>query len=301
MEKKYLYGMIVLAIIFTLLAVFGTSNHIFKFYDPNGTKTSKTSSSDDNNKQTDPDKPTEPDKPTNPDKPADPNNATEINGYKCTTTNCKLVDGTSIINDQYAFIQDGTNNIILYDKKEAKALYTLEKVIPAGINYIALKSGQYGLLNISSSVKEILAFSYNYIDYNESESQYTVTTQSNSSYITNNQGQIISPTYVAQIIQYNDKYIITRTSNNEYHIFNFNNREFLTEYSNSKTQFIELVGDYVGIITEDFKYVVYDFRSGSKVVAEYQLEKGASDSRARIKDNKIEIYRGATVLKTIDL
>ena len=86
-----------------------------------------------------------------------------------------------------------------------------------------------------------------------------------------------------------------------FYIFNFNNREFLTEYSNSKTQFIELVGDYVGIITEDFKYVVYDFRSGSKVVAEYQLEKGASDSRARIKDNKIEIYRGATVLKTIDL
>lgn len=299
MNKKYLYGMITLASIFLLVALFGTANHFFKFYDPSGTKESQTKKP---TKPTNPDKPVEPDKPTNPDKPVDPDKAQVINGYTCTTTTCSMVAGSSLIEGRYSFIEDGTNYVVLYDKKESKIVDTYTKVTVAGILYIAQKdTSLYGLLSVSSEVKEILDFTFKYIEYNTKENQFTVTTQSNSSYIVNNQGTKISPTYVAQIIQYNDQYIVTKSDNNEYHIFNFDNREFLTEYINSKSLYIELIDKYVGVITSDYKYVVYDFSSNSKIVGEYQLDKGVSDARARVNGSKLEIYRGTNVLKTIDL
>ena len=300
MNKKYLYGMITLAAIFLLVAIFSTANHIFGFYNPNDSvkSTKKTTPS----KPKTPDTPVTPDKPDNPDTPVDPSKAQIINGYTCTTTNCSLLTGTSLINDQYSFIQDGTDNVVLYDMVNYKTVDTYKKVIPAGVLYIAQKKDDlYGLLNVTKEVQEVLTFTYNYIEYNKIENQFTVTTQSNSSYIVNNQGQKISPVYVAQIIQYNDKYIVTKTSNNEYHIFNFNNKEFLTEYINSKCLFIELINDYVGVITSDYKYVIYDFGNNSKIVGEYQLDNGVSDARARVNGSKIEIYRGTNVLKTIDL
>ena len=66
--------------------------------------------------------------------------------------------------------------------------------------------------------------------------------------------------------------------------------------------FIELVGDYVGVITDTYKYQLYDFSTAStKLLAEVQIPNNSISARARINGNTIEIYDGDTVLKSIDL
>ena len=63
MNKKYLYGMIALAAIFLLVAIFSTANHIFGFYNPNDSVKST--------KKTTPSKPKTPDTPVTPDSGSD--------------------------------------------------------------------------------------------------------------------------------------------------------------------------------------------------------------------------------------
>ena len=141
---------------------------------------------------------------------------------------------------------------------------------------------------------------YKHIKYNENDGTFVITSDK-ASFITDSSGHRVSSDYTADIIEYNEKYIVTKSSNNEYHIFNFNNKEYLTEYYNGKRLFIELVGNYVGVITDEYEYQVYDFSVSTKLLGSVKLEENNTTARARVVENKIEIYDGETILKTIDL
>lgn len=302
MKKSYLYGMITLAVIVGIFAIFGLSNHFLKYYKPEKLKGYKSASNANNDNKPKP-APTPTPTPTpTPDPDPKPSGKTEIHGYKCETKACDILSGTSVINEKYVFIQDGTENIVLFDIPNKSVISTYKKVSLASSLFIVQdKNDMYGVLKINDTVNNMIESKFLYIEFNENDNQFMVTTQSHSSYITDINGKQISATYVAQIMQYNDKYIVTRTSTNKYHVFNFNNEEFLTEYVNSDRLFIELVGDYVGVITGEYKYIIYDFRTAGKVIGDYQLDNGVTDARARINGKTIEIYRANKVLKTINL
>ena len=301
MKKAYFYGMIALIAVFGACALFGLSNHFLKFYKPEKLSNYKVKETKKNTKKKDPAPTPAPDPNPDPDPNPTPSGKTEVNGYQCKTKSCDILSGTEIINNKYVFIQDGSE-IVLFDIPEKKEYATYKKVTKAGSSFITQDSkDMYGAIKVSDNVDTIIEPKFLYVEYNETDSQYMVTTQSHSSYIADVNGKQISATYVAQIMQYNDKYIVTRTSANKYHVFNFNNQEFLTEYVNSDRLFIELVGDYVGVITGDYKYIIYDFRENQKIIGDYQLDEGVSDARARISGRKIEIYRANNVLKTITL
>ena len=301
MKKAYFYGMITLIVIFGLCALFGMSNHFLKFYKPEKLSNYKAKEETKPTKK-DPTPAPTPAPDPDPDPTPTPSGKTEVEGYQCKTKSCDILKDTTIINNKYVFIQDGTDNIVLWDISEKKEYATYKKVTKAGQSFITQdKTDMYGAIKVTDKVENVIEPKFLYVEYNETDSQYMVTTQSHSSYIADVNGKQISATYVAQIMQYNDKYIVTRTSANQYHVFNFNNQEFLTEYVNSKRLFIELVGDYVGVITGDYKYIIYDFRENQKIIGDFQLDEGVSDARARISGRKIEIYRANNVLKTINL
>lgn len=278
MKKSYLYGMIVIVIISFCLCAYGTTMHFL------GKDTNK-----DNNK-------------INNSNASNPKTSDgKVDSYSCKESDCKLLDGTRKINNQYEFIQDGNNTVVLYDAKENKVVAEYLYAEQGGSLYIAKdSSGKYGLVDVDKTVKNVMDFDYSSIKYNNNngEDQYMVTSDKGS-YIANKTGEAVSKMYSAQIIEYNDRYIITK--GDEYHIFNFNNKEFLSEYINTGRLFIQLVGDYVGVITTDYVYCIYDFSTGSKIIGEYQLQHGQDNARARYVDNKIEIYDDEKVLKTIDL
>lgn len=281
MKKAYLVGITALFSISTIFALFGTSNHFLKFVDVSDI--------------------VEEEPYVEPHKPNPPVSNKELEGYKCTYESCEMLEGTSKINEQYMFIYDGINKIVLYDTNNSEIKYTYREVLPANNLFIVVNdSGLYGLIKIDQDVENLYETKYTYIQYNEADNHFMVTSPT-TSFITDENGKKISPEYSAQIVQYNDRYIITKTKAGDYHIFNFKNIEFLSEYINSKHYFIELVGDYVGAINEKYVYQLYDLSAGNKIVGECELEVGTIDARARIVGNKVEIFKGEEVLKTIDL
>lgn len=294
-NKTYLNSIIVIAIVLTLVAVFGVSNHFVGYYDPSGTiaksKEKKTN-------------PTPTPKPNpNPDpQPTPTPTDKEIYGYKCKYENCQILNGTKLINEKFVFIVDGEENVILFDVTTLETVETYKSVSISG-NYFVAKNqnDKYGVIAVFTKVDEIVPFDYTFIEYVQKKENYILTKQ-NSSFVADRNGNAITLTYNAQIIDYSNLYIITKTTQGEYHIFNFNNRTELTEYVNSKRIFIELVKDYVGVVTEDYKYELYDFREGSKKIADYQLSKDAKKFHGIINNNgQLEIYVDDNLVKTIDL
>lgn len=293
MRKAYFWGIVILLSISAVFAAYGTLNHYYNFYDASpkikvkngpsknnpGNNNGKNNNGNNNGKNTD----------------------KKVNGYACTTDNCKLADTTNVINDKYQFVEDGNDNIVLYNIGDNKVEEKYKSVEQAGKLYVVRnESDLYGLLKIDDNVNSVYEPKYSYIQYNSTDNQYMVTLN-NTSFITDEDGQKISADYTAQIVQYNSKYIITRKSSDEYHIFNFSNKEYLTEYYNAKRLFIELIGDYVGVITDEYAYVLYDFTNGAKVIGTVELGEGNKSARARLNGNTVEVFNGNEVLGTINI
>ena len=109
-SKVYLNSIIVIAVIVSLVALFGASNHFMGYYDPKGT-IAKNSNSKNNN---DDPKPT-PNPNPNPNPNPDPTPTDkELYGYKCKYDTCSLLAGTNIINNKYVFIVDGVKLWYIY-------------------------------------------------------------------------------------------------------------------------------------------------------------------------------------------
>lgn len=293
MNKAYLNSMIGLTVILVLVALFGTSNHFMAYYNPNNRVAKNT------NNNTKPPKP-EPEPDPDPNPPI--NDEKDINGYKCKYSNCQILNGTSVINNKYVFIVDGTDNVILYDIENQSEYASYKTVSISGTSYIAqTKEEKYGVILVYDDVTEMVPFDYTYIEYIQSKDQF-VLTKNSSSYVADNRGRQVTLTYNARIINYNDLYIITKTTSGEYHIFNYNNRVDLTEYVNSKRLYIELIGEFVGVLTDGYEYRLYDFKSGNKLITSYQLEKDTKNVYGIInRNNQLEIYGNDKLLKTIDI
>ena len=101
-NKVYLNGIIVVAVIFVAVAIFGTTNHFSGYYNPSG-KTKNNNNSNNNPK------------PTPNPKPNPEPTGKEIQGYKCTSEKCVILNGTSTINDKFIFISDGEENIDIWE------------------------------------------------------------------------------------------------------------------------------------------------------------------------------------------
>lgn len=287
-NKVYLNGIIVIAVIFVAVAIFGTTNHFSGYYNPSG-KTKNNNNSNNNPKPTPTPKPTPSGK--------------EIQGYKCTSEDCVILNGTSTINDKFIFINDGAENIVLFNIEEKKVVATYKSVIVAGQgNYVVKnKEDKYAIITVTDDVNEVAPFEYTLIEYVKNKDNYILTKQ-NSSFVADKNVKTITLTYNAQIVDYNDYYIVTKTTNGEYHIFNFNNNTELTEYVSAKRIFIELVKNYVGVVTDDYVYRLFDYKNGTKLMAEYRLRTSAKKIHAVINSSyQLEIYEDDELVKTIDL
>jgi len=285
-KKAYFYSMCLITSLCVIVAIFATSNHFLNFYDVSAKNTNSSSSNKPNPN------------PNNP--PADPKNLPVVDGYKCSNENCKKINSSNITNESIEIIADGQDKAVIYNKDTNKVERTYKTIEESGNLYIVMNtSGLYGLINIDEEISDVFDTKYKHIEYNSIANQYMITT-STASFIADEAGTKLSPDYSAQIVQYNDKYIITKSDNGEYHIFDFQNKELLREYVNSKRLYIELVGDFVGVITDSYLYRIYDFRNGTVILGDYQITDQSLDIRARFNDSKIEIYKGNQVLKTID-
>ena len=291
-NKAYLNGIIVVTIIMVGIAIFGVTNHFSGYYDPKG-EIAKKKENNNNNKP----------KPTpNPDPKPEPTDK-EIQGYKCKNNDCLILSGTSIINNKYVFISDGEENIVLFDITKKEVLNTFKSVkVASNNNYVVKNSdGKYAVITVFDDINELFKYEYTMIEYVKNKDNYILTKQ-NSSFVADKDGKTITLTYNAQIMDYNDLYIVTRTNNGEYHVFNFNNSTELTEYVSAKRIYIELVKNYVGVVTDDYMYRLFDFKNETNLVAEFQLKNTVKKVHGVINSSyELEIYEDDNLVKTIAL
>lgn len=303
MKKIQSYVIIALTCIAAIAAFVGTMNHYYKFYDvkpvkkPNNNGNNNNNNGNNNNNNGN-------NNGNNGNNGNGGNNGggskEDLNGYECQSESCNLAKDTTVISDKYEFVSDG-KDIVLYDIKGETVIDKYADVEKHEDLYIVESSnGLYGVLKITDTISKIYETQYKAIRYNTKDNHFVITGNS-SSYIADENGNKISSDYTADIIEYSDKYIVTRSSNGDYHIFNFNNKEYLTEYYNGKRLFIELIDTYVGVITNKYEYQVFDFTTSTRLVGYVKLEEGSTSARARKVGNQIEIYDGDNVLKTIDL
>ena len=181
----------------------------------------------------------------------------------------KLETRSSIINGNFVFIVDnkkGTNDdVILYDIKNKKEYdeYKLVKQSSINKNVVVLKDkdGKYGILDLSSDEpRTLINFVYDYAGLinNDMANKFAVINKNGKYYVTDLNETILSGGFADKIVDYNDSFIVTKTSENFYKIFNYEG----TELTPNSYLFIKIVGDYYAALLEN-GIVVYD-KEGSK-------------------------------------
>lgn len=173
-----------------------------------------------------------------------------------------------LINDKYAFISDGNNNVVLFDMKEKKTLSSYTKVNTytenndnkvtrqdGKVNIIALnKKGKYGMITINgSNVSSTYSFNYNKL---EMLGNYILAQD------TSNKWKIIydkndeSVVFDGKIRGYsnNKKYFKTMTGN-KYSVYNADG----TTINSNNYLYVELYDTYFAGVSEKRELSIYDY------------------------------------------
>lgn len=181
----------------------------------------------------------------------------------------KLDIRSKIINNNYVFIVDnkkGANDdIILYSikAKENKDEFKLVKESTINKNYVVLKDkdNKYGLLDLSEDEPKVLInFVYDYVGLinNEMSNKYAVLLKNGKYYISDFTEKLLSGGLNQKIVEYNDKYIVTKDGENKYKIYDYDDNELQKD----SYLFIKLNNDYYAAVMDNGVFV-YD-KAGTK-------------------------------------
>lgn len=177
----------------------------------------------------------------------------------------KLKMRSSIVNNDYVFIVDNKkgseDDIILYSIKSSSNVdeYKLVKQVSKNSNMVVLKDkdDKYGILDLSDTTpRTAVAFSNVYagIINTEMASKYAAVKKIDKYYLTDFNDEIVSPGFSNPIVDYNDNYIVTKSDNGEYKVFDFDGNDL---HPKSKYIFIKLADKYYGALADN-GLVIYD-------------------------------------------
>jgi len=177
----------------------------------------------------------------------------------------KLKMRSSIVNGDYVFIVDNKkgseDDIILYSIKSQSTVdeYELVKQVSKNSNMVVLKDkeGKYGVLDLSETTpRTAIAFSNAYAGIINSEmaNKYATVKKIDKYYLSDFNDEIVSPGFSNPIVDYNDTYIVTKSDNGEYKVFDFDGNDL---HPKSKYIFIKLADKYYGTLSDN-GLVIYD-------------------------------------------
>ncbi|MBO4601093.1 MAG: hypothetical protein J5634_02535 [Bacilli bacterium] len=176
----------------------------------------------------------------------------------------KIKSRASIINEDYVFVVDnksGSNDdIILYSIKSKNSIdeYKLVKQSSINKNNVILKNkeNKYGMLDLSDTTpRTLINFVYDYAGAvaNENSNKYLVINKNRKYYLIDFEENLLSSGFNDEIVDYNDNFIVTKSSDNYYKIFNFEG----TELTPNTYLFIKIMGDYYAALLDN-GIIVYD-------------------------------------------
>lgn len=181
----------------------------------------------------------------------------------------KLETRSSVVFDNYVFIVDnkkGSNDdIILYSLKSKAIVDKYKLVKQSQINKkIAIlkdKDDKYGVLDLEDdSPKTLINFVYNYagVVNNEMANKYIVLSKNGKNYVTDFNENLLSSGFTDEIVDYNDEFIVTKSIDNIYKIYNYEG----TELTPNNYLYIKIMQNYYAALLDN-GLIVYD-KDGTK-------------------------------------
>lgn len=224
-----------------------------------------------------------------------------VNYYKGGTTNT-----TSSIKDRYAFITDGTD-IHLFSLESGKVLTTYKSLktynhtIESGYYILQDKRGVWGVLSVNEMLGNILQFEYSFIGLkNKTNADGTINAdkfivmKNTKWYIVGKNGDTLSGRINEPIVDYTNEYIFSKL-NNEYHIYSYDNHEYL---ENHTIKNYTLGEGYIGIFTSSH-LVVYS-ELGKEALKSITITPG-SQVELEKDGNKVNVKINGEVKESIEL
>ena len=225
---------------------------------------------------------------------------TLVGTYECKTSSCDYAKGTiddstyslnyyskasdsstSLISKRYAFLTDGSENIILYDVVNSSVVNTFKAVKNYGIgidnNYYILEdlNNKWGVMKIDSTAGLTIDYSYDFVGLHDELKEGTTLLNSDVFVVKNNEGwKLVSNTnvdksayFTNQIYDYNDKYVITKNGS-YYYIYSIASANLLMSNLFSYTKFI---GDYIAVIDSNNDYYLLNPETLMSVSQKYKI------------------------------
>ena len=196
-----------------------------------------------------------------------------------------------IINNRYAFIEDD-NKIYLFDIISNKNLIEFD-----GIKYydsniennllIAKKDDKWGVLSLDN-LQTVVPFSYESISLannvldNVLKSDKFLVSNGNEYFLINNKNEVISKMFSSKIIDYNDKFVITKSE--AYKIYDYEGNQVISQFVFTN---YNKVSDYYVFRYNNYVLVYNDL--SNKYLKYYDIDVNL-DYDIRLENNDINIY-----------
>ena len=172
---------------------------------------------------------------------------------------------SEIINKRYAFVYDNKeeekNDIYLYDIKKEKDIgtYKLVKtynIAKENIVFLLDEDNKYGMLDLSSDVKEIIPFNYDYLGIitENTNTNVIVASENNGYYLVDFEGKKVSKVLNGAIKNYNSNYIKTKDATNKYILYDYNGTKII-----DNLLYIDLLDEYYLAVNEENKLNVFGY------------------------------------------
>lgn len=216
---------------------------------------------------------------------------------------------SSSINDTFAFLTDGTEDIFLYNFKTNlnfktnpyKIVNNYNVGIEGSLYIVKNKNDKYGVIELQNNAIPVIPFNYDYIGLkNELDenghviADYFIVKKDDNWLIIDQKEAKLTEDFQEEIISYTGKEIITK-NNDYYHLKNYQNENILTDdFSN-----LSFTGKYLNCTTLNNEFYVYDVTTNTEISDRY-----STDSDTLIKTiindaNNLEIYIDDNLVETV--
>ena len=203
-----------------------------------------------------------------------------ISSYKCKTNKCDFATSTITDNEyginyyqegkltkvsnnnKFTFIKDGVLNYLINVSsgtvlQKYLQIKNYNTKVESDIYLLQNENKLWGALSISDALSAVIPFEYDFLALlnNTSEDYLKVNNfialKDNKWYLIDKNNSIISSYYNEPIVDYNDKYIITK-KDNQFRIYNYEGLQYLNNFNISD---YAIYNEYVGLISNNRVYI----------------------------------------------
>ena len=225
---------------------------------------------------------------------------TLVGTYECKTNNCDYATGViddedyslnyykdakksqiTLISNRYAFLVDDGSDVILYDVVNSSVVNTFKAVknydIGINNNYYILEdlNNKWGVMKIDSTAGIVIDYKYEFIGLHDELAEGTTLLNSDVFVVKDEYGwKLVSNTdinksssFINQIYDYNDKYVVTKNSD-YYYINSIDSGNLLMTNLFKYTKFI---GDYIAVLNSNNEFYLLNPSNLEEVSQKYTI------------------------------